>query len=63
MWFIGCIFGNGKAKWVCDVHVAVPCVGGYAGEGLGGNGAAKMAPVGLHRDECFGRKPSSRMRP
>ena len=63
MWFIGRILGNGKAKWVCDVHVAVPCVGGNAGEGLGGHEAAKLAPVGFRRDECFRRKPSSRMRP
>lgn len=63
MWFVGCIPGNGKAEWVCDVHVAVPCVGGYAGNGLGGDEAAKMAPVSLCRDECFKGKPSSRKRP
>ncbi len=59
VWFVGCILGNRKTKWICDVNVAVPCVGGYAGVGLGGDEAAKTAPMGLRRDERFRREPSS----
>ena len=59
VWFIGCILGNRKMKWICDVHMAVPCVGGYGGVGLGGDGAAKAGSVGLCRDERFRREPSS----
>lgn len=63
VWFVGCIPGNGKVEWVCDVHVAVPCVGWYARKGLGRDGTAKMATMGLRGNECFRRKPGSRMMP
>ena len=57
VWVVGCILGDGKIKWICDVHVAVPCVRGYAG--VGRHGTAKTGSVSSCKDGGFRRGPCS----